>query len=195
MTVPVKALAADLDYHPGTRIARIDGTTLVDADGRTHGPFGRIVLTVPAPQAAELAPGLGVTASMRPQWAGMFAAEPDLPYLAAEIEEDAVAAWLMRTPGRADCRTLLAGYGWSAANVDRDPADVAADLSAAFARVTGTDAACTAHRWRYARCAVPQGVPFLRDGAIYACGDWLLGDRASHAHRSASALAARLSAS
>ena len=190
MSAPGKALAEGAELHRGTRIVKVSGGTLTDDAGGTHTGFDRIVLAVPAPQAAELCPELPITATMAPQWAGLFVAEPDVGYVASYPDADDATYLIHRTPGTTDCWTLLATAAWSEANLERDKADVAADLAGHFARLTGaTPTQATAHRWRYSRTVTPQGTPYLQHGSTYAIGDWLLGDTAEHAYESATALA------
>ncbi len=142
--------------------------------------LGCVVVAVPAPQAQSLlrplAPALAeeaAAAGYDPVWAGLFALE-----LAA---------------GPAT-RTVHADVAWTRANLERDRADVAADLERLLV-ADGPVFYRTAHRWRYARVAQGLGSAFGWDAALNlgAIGDWRLGPDVEDAWRSGEALGRRLS--
>jgi predicted NAD/FAD-dependent oxidoreductase len=106
-------------------------------------------------------------------------------------------------PGRevaagADTWVLHAGPAWSAANLERAPADVAPELLAAFREAAGValppHAFLAARRWRYATPDPSLAEPFLLDAdlGVGACGDWCGGPRVEGAYLSGRALAASL---
>jgi predicted NAD/FAD-dependent oxidoreductase len=115
-------------------------------------------------------------------------------------------AWVARDgakPGRevaagADTWVLHAGPAWSAANLERAPADVAPELLAAFREAAGValppHAFLAARRWRYATPDPSLAEPFLLDAdlGVGACGDWCGGPRVEGAYLSGRALAASL---
>lgn len=211
----VRDLAAGLTVHAGTRITGLGpapgGWQLTDAEGGAHGPFRRVVLAVPAPQAAELLgpraalfPALA-TVRYAPCWAALVAwPEPlPLPFDAARLEADPVLAMAARTSGRpgrpdgADCWVLHATPEWSRRHLEDAADGVAPRLLDHFLGLTGvaeTVVHLAAHRWRYALVEQPAGAAFLRDEALglALCGDWCLGPRIELAFLSGHRLAAAL---
>ena len=195
-----KPLAAGLDIRRETRVSAIEGTTL-GAGNERLGPFDRIVLAVPAPQAR----GLGAdrltipdTVTMVPVWTLLVAGGapgPEELRPTGGIVDLAVRS--LSKPGRtgADGWAVHARSDWSRENLERSPDDVAAQLLAALRTLTGWRPAGggyrRAHRWRYARTASPLGSPFVasQDGRVLAGGDWALGSDAEHAWRSGAAMA------
>lgn len=199
---------------------------LVDADGSALGTFDRVVVAVPAPQAVPLldaVPALGARAAaarLTPCWSAMVAlAEPlglDVagtfvnPAPGAGAAPDAAPAlsWIARDstkpgralpPGVAETWVLHATATWSAAHLEREPAEVAPMLLDALVRESGRAAAprvvhLAAHRWRFALPDPPLDEPCLWDDArgIGACGDWCGGPRVEGAWRSGRALAERM---
>lgn len=211
----VHDLAAGVAVHAGIRITSLahaaDGWRLGDADGAVHGPFRRVVLAVPAPQAMDL---LGVwvdrfpaLAAVRyaPCWAALVA-WPDplpLPFDAARLDVDPVLTMAARTSGRpgrpqgGDCWVLHATPEWSRRHLEDTADAVAPRLLDRFLTLTGvaeTVLHCTAHRWRHALVEQAAGAPFLRDEALglALCGDWCLGPRIELAFLSGHHLAGAL---
>lgn len=184
---------------------------LLDADGQSHGPFGRVVIAVPAPQAAALlsaAPKLAAAAAgvtMEPVWAVALAfARP----LATPVEgcfvQDSPLDWLARNrnkPGRAaspDAWVLHAGSAWSRQHLDLPAEAVIEQLRGAFAELLGCAVPeadfALAHRWLYARPAQGHQWGALADAdlGLYACGDWCLSGRVEGAWLSGQEAARRL---
>ena len=175
-----------------------------DCDGELAGPFDRVAVAIPAPQAAGLLRPHGFAneaarASMTPCWAMMLAfpeaaAAPDVIRL-----DSGPLRWITRDssrPGRAalpECWVAHAGPEWSREHLE-DPADaVLATLQDAFRTATGIEATpsyAAVHRWRYALAEWPLGVPALWDAAagLGVCGDWCLGARIEAAFLSGQAL-------
>jgi len=193
-----REIGEGFESRMGARIMAIDARTLdlTDEEGARHGGFSRVVVAIPAPQAAALLHGHGDAFAP----AGAATYEPGITLMLGGGAGDAAGAQRMTPqsgplasiirddlkPGRmagSPCHVAHACTDWAAANLERDPDAIARDLCIAFAALTGldpTDAAyCTAHRWRY--CHVARGVeaPFLisADGRIGACGDWCGADR------------------
>lgn len=212
----VRELADGLPVHCGTRIERLTrddrGTwTLIAADGTAYGPFRRVVLAVPAPQAAELLGDLAgafpplAPVRYAPCWAAMAAWEDALalPFDVARLEADPVLGMAARTgtkPGRPegpDCWVLHATPDWSRSHLETAAPDVAAALLDRFLALTGVAEHVVhldAHRWRYALVERPAGAPFLHHAALGLglCGDWCLGPRIELAFLSGHHLAAAL---
>ncbi len=190
----------------GARITAIDAHDLglTDDSGAHHGGFSRIAVAIPAPQAGELLAdhdaAFAALAGIRytPCWTLLLGGiaehtsipdriEPESGPLALVIRDDA-------RPGRpapSPCWVAHAREDWSIANLERDAEDVAEDLCAAFAALSGLDPAaagyCAAHRWRFCRPerVVPSLFLLSRDARIGACGDWAGADRSGGDARAA----------
>ena len=201
MSAVGKALADGLDLTPGVEVAEIarDGESwrLDDLSGAVHGPFDRVIVTAPAPQAARLT-GLDLSpARMVPQWTGIlaFAAPLDAPdrILGGDV---ALALRMAARPGRAAAEAWAVHMDpdWSEARVERERPEMAPVILDALAELVGPLPEAThaaAHRWRFARTATPLGRPFAQDptGTLLAGGDWALGPHAGHAVASGTAMA------
>ena len=172
---------------------------LVDDNGATHGPFNRVVVAAPAPQAVPLlssATQLAQAASqveMQPGWTLALAfAQP----LDTAVEACFVRAgdldWISRNsskPGRQglDSWILQSSTRWAMGNLDTNKQEVGNRLRAAFADVLGLDLPTPvyehAHRWLYARSPVTcnWGALAAPEKGLYVCGDWCLGGRLENA--------------
>ena len=184
---------------------------LQDTQGQLHGPFSRVVVAVPAPQATALlsaAPKLaGVVAGvqMDPTWAVALAFENPLetPLEGCFVQDDPLD-WLARNrskPGRdqvLDTWVLHASSRWSRQHIDLSKEAVIEQLSGAFAECIGccvpAPALSVAHRWLYARPAGSHEWGALADAdlGIYVCGDWCLSGRVEGAWLSGQEAARRL---
>lgn len=211
MTAIARHLSADLSLRLQTRIVRIARTSdmweLSDASVQTHGPFDHIIVSIPAPQAAELLGSHPFAAEARavpmtPCWAVLAAFEQRI-----EVEWDGAfvhgssLAWLARDsskPGRAcsaDCWVLHASPSWSAAHHEDSREVVAATLLEEFARMTPSPRPppihLDAHHWRFS--ATPLSLDrltlFDRHAGLAVCGDWLASGRIEGAFRSGVAAA------
>lgn len=181
---------------------------LVDADGQSHGPFSKVVVAVPAPQAVALlsaAPKLAsavASATMEPVWAVAlsFARALDTPVEGCFVQ-DSPLDWLARNrskPGRAvgmDSWVLHASSAWSRQHLDLPREAVIEQLRCAFAELLGCAVPeadfALAHRWLYARPAQGHQWGALADAdlGLYVCGDWCLSGRVEGAWLSGRALA------
>lgn len=206
MSALVKSLADGLDVRTGAPVAgltRADGAWIATgADGAALARAARLVLAVPAPQAAALLPGdlLGAQAGavpMNPCWTVMaaFDARPDLPDAARD--GDATLGWIARDGGKparsGETWVAQASAAWSRTNLDLSrEAAAAALLDLLRARAGGTLPGvlhADAHRWLYAQTPRPLGQGCLADPArgLVIAGDWCLGPRAEDAFRSGQA--------
>ncbi len=207
-------LGADLPIREDVRIDRLerrDDTWWTVADGgAVFGPFERVIVAAPAPQAANLlAPvpelaAVAAAAEMAPCWAVMLAFARRLPLaFGGAFVDDPLLSWIARDsdkPGRpaGERWVLHAPPAWSRAHLEDEPDAVVAAMLAAFARATGTDPGlpltARAHRWRYAQSGDGVGAPCLFDAAagLGACGDWCVGGRIEGAYLSGAAMAGRL---
>ncbi|SDT28855.1 NAD(P)/FAD-dependent oxidoreductase [Pseudomonas oryzae] len=184
---------------------------LQDADGQSHGPFSRVIIATPAPQATALlssAPKLAATvasAVMDPVWAvGLAFAKP----LATPVEgcfvQDSPLDWVARNrskPGRQaepDAWVLHASSQWTRQHLDLPREAVIEQLRCAFAELIGCAVPeadfSLAHRWLYGRPAQAHQWGALADPdlGLYACGDWCLSGRVEGAWLSGQEAARRL---
>ncbi len=184
---------------------------LIDADGQSHGPFARVIVAVPAPQAAALlsaAPKLASAvagAAMEPVWAVAlaFARPLETPVEGCFVQDNPLD-WLARNrskPGRNreyDTWVLHASSAWSRQHLDLPREAVIEQLRGAFAEVLGCAVPeaelALAHRWLYARPAQAHQWGALADAdlGLYACGDWCLSGRVEGAWLSGQEAARRL---
>ena len=205
-----RALRGSLPIELGVRIRalRDDGAawTLVSEDDRRFGPFERVVVAVPAPQAVPLldaVPGfarVAEAARLLPCHAVLpcFAEPVDVAFDAVFVEGRALG-WAARNASKPDraggeCWVLHSTAAWSEANLEAPGDDVGATLIAAFREVVGDRLPAirtvTTHRWRYARASgAAPGVQWDAEQGIGVCGDWLVGDRVEDAFLSGDRLA------
>lgn len=209
MNAPVKALCDGLDVRTQAQAAHLemDGTVRA-ADGTVFGPFDRVLVTAPAPQASHLlrpvAPVITRRAraiTFRPCWTVMAAwAEPlALPIGWHRGHAPGLLAWAgaeAGKPGRAPGErwVLQAGGSWSHANLEADKAAVIAAVLVAFAEeVAGgpvpAPALTAAHRWLYAHPERTLQEHVLVEGRFGAAGDWCGGHDVGAALTSGLALA------
>nr|WP_321983828.1 FAD-dependent oxidoreductase [uncultured Lichenicoccus sp.] len=190
--------------------------------GEQAGPFGRVVLAIPAPQAAGLLAATGHRFAgavgavvMEPCWALMLGfaerqpgadrqtLEATGPDHGADVQQpEQPFSWIARDssrpghPALPDCWVGHAGTDWSRRHLEDEPDAVSISLRDAFAHVTGIAASpihTAVHRWRFARNAAPFSQPFLRDDdGLAVCGDWCLGGKVEGAFDSGSAVAGAL---
>ncbi len=204
MTSLSRGLLEGLQLVSQTRIDSVRQTAderweLVDNAGAVHGPFNRVVVAVPAPQALPLlapAPQLAQAASqveMQPGWTLALAfAEPLDTAVDACFVRVGALDWISRNsskPGRRglDSWVLQSNPRWAMGNLDTDNAEVSRQLCAAFADVLGIDLPPPvfehAHRWLYARSPATcnWGALAAPEKGFYVCGDWCLGGRLENA--------------
>ncbi|MGV3682940.1 MAG: NAD(P)/FAD-dependent oxidoreductase [Acidovorax sp.] len=214
MTAPAAWLVQGFGHHAATqwqttvqRLQRTgDGWAIASAEqGLRAARYDRVVLAMPAPQAAALlapvAPdgaALAASARMRGSWAVMlrYAAPVAMPWDGAFVNAGPLR-WVARDsskPGRTGPETWLlhASPEWSEAHIEDSAESVTAALLAAFAALGGTPpVAATAHRWRYADTepALQQGCWWSSTLGLGVCGDWLHGGKVEGAWLSGRALA------
>ena len=184
---------------------------LLDADGQSHGAFDKVIVAVPAPQAAALlsaAPKLAAVAAgvtMEPTWAVAlaFVRPLDTPVEGC-FAQDSPLEWLARNRNKAgryalpDTWLLHASTAWSRQHLDMPAEAVIEQLRGAFAELLGCAVPeadfATAHRWLYARPTQSHQWGALADAdlGLYACGDWCLSGRVEGAWLSGQEVARRL---
>lgn len=209
MNAPVRAMAPPLGVRWEARVERLargrDGWHL-SGEGIEEGPFGALVVAVPAEQAAELLgpcnEGMAARAAATPSdpcWTVMAAFAERLPVAGDVIRDAGPIGWAARNsakPGRSgpESWVIQAGPDWSRANLEREGGEVAGELASILANSCGfapiPSLAVAAHRWRYARSgASGEGLLWDPDARLGACGDWLLGPRVECAWLSGDRLA------
>lgn len=210
---PAKRLAEGLDLRVSQRVETIlrsgeRGYHLAAEDGGAMGVFDAVIVTAPAPQAAELlqhvAPSLAARArsvEYAPCWSVMvawdeplhlgFTATTDVPGLALAVSEQA-------KPGRGDAEHWVLQFGQtrSAALLEAEPDEIIAlaldRWHDRIGRTAPDPVHAAAHRWRYARPRLPLPETCLVQDTIVAAGDWCGGQSAGAAIRSGRAAAAAL---
>jgi hypothetical protein len=211
-------LADQFDVRQGTAITALqrDGHGwLLATDGETYGPFDRVIVTAPAPQAANLlaphAPALAERArgaDYRPIMSALVTFDRPLD-LASDLqlpESDPVLEKAVRDsakPGKdpvADVWALHATQDWSQAHKNDDFDPIARALFDAFRThcpELPDPQQLIGHRWLYGQVSRPVGEDCLFDPEIGlgACGDWCLGPTAGDALLSGAAAAGRVFAS
>lgn len=217
MNAICKHLLRDTALVRATRIAGIaaddEGAwTLTDTGGACHGPFDVAIVTAPPVQAVPLlaaSPTLAAEAAraeLAPCWTWMaaFDAPTGIAFDGAFVEDSPVS-WMARNSakperdGEGETWIVQASPAWSEAQVEQDPAYVAATLEDAFRRDTGYDGPSPngmIHRWLFAYPVRNLDTPFLWDAdrQIGACGDWVRGARIEAAWQSGHALAGEIGA-
>lgn len=207
----VRGLAQSLPVQWGVRVASIAKRgpqwTLTAETGDILGHYDAVVVATPAEQAGTLldpiAPHLAAVAHAAhaaPCWAGLFAFDAPLDpgFDGAKFANHQTLGWIAcnsSKPDRSGPETWVvhANPAWSAENLEREAADIAHDLAAALAIVTGSQQKPTlqaAHRWRYAQTDIAAGSPysFNAQSRLATCGDWHLGARVELAWQSGHSL-------
>ena len=211
-------LAEALDVRQATAVSELrrEGAGwLLVADGATHGPFDRVIVTAPAPQAANLiaphTPDLADrarTAAYRPIMSALAVFDRPLEIDRDVVlpDHDAVLEKAVREsakPGRdpvADVWALHATQTWSEAHKNDAFDPIAQALFDAF-RGQLPDLPdpqqLIGHRWLYGQVTQPLGTDCLFDAdlGLGAAGDWCLGPTAGDALLSGVAAAGRVFAS
>lgn len=210
----LRPLAKGLDIRNGatvTALSAMPRACRIAFGDRTE-EFGRVILTIPAPQALRLlgadhplaAPLRAV--NMTPCLTLMAAFGPDGP-VEATPDPDGTFAQLLpdsTKPGRDQRNAAWVAHASAAVtgvNLENDMAEVTSlllpRLCARLGQSPDSVRHAATHRWRYARTAAPLGQPLLADGSgrLFLGGDWCLGPDAEHGWHSGQALAAAVLAS
>lgn len=185
------AMADQLEIRYGERVESLQ--PLLDT-------FDRVMVSIPAPEAARLVahlPSLAERAAavrMQPCWVVMAAFEERVgARFDAAFVHGSPLGWIARNTSKpkrdwkVDAWVLHATNAWSQAHVDDDPEHVGSFLMEAFEDLVraGLPRAfyATVHRWRYANADPPLAAGALDDAAsrITLCGDWCLGSRVEDA--------------
>ena len=174
-----------------------EGLVLSDADGTHEGPFDRVVVTAPAPQAAALLRAFGEPfqrlddIQYAPSYTLLAAFDAvieadDLPELAKDGDLSIACRQAARGPGRKsehDLWVVQASAAVSKENLEREREAMVPVLLRLFQEAIGSTVPqpiyAAGHRWRYGLVETPLAEPFLlsADGRIGVAGDGLLGPR------------------
>ncbi len=223
MTALPRALAEGLELSAGRHVAGLEATQggwllhhlpadmvrpgkpLPAMEPDVDGPFEAVVVTAPAPQAAELlapvAPGLAelladVVYAPCWTWLAAFAAPLDLPDVLRP--ESGPIGWAARNnakPGRdaMEAWVVQASPEWSRAHLEDDAHSIGAALRAALPAPAGVPEplAQATHRWRYSLVeqALDRPCVWDRGRGLGLAGDFCLAGRAEAAWISGRALA------
>ncbi|GAA0687125.1 FAD-dependent oxidoreductase [Marinobacterium maritimum] len=211
-----RQLLDGIPLHGQTRITELkpaeqDCWWLQDESGRYWGPYNRVIIAVPAPQAVPLlagAPDLQSAAAavrMSSAWVLLLALS-QRPRVLQAVDllegEHSVLSRVCRDsgkPGRSgEVWQLRARADWSDRHVDANPEYVAQQLLDAFVDLVEEPvqvARHRIHRWLYADVATSSGSPPLcGTGRLGVCGDWVCGQGLSAAMQSADLLTRALEA-
>lgn len=206
------ALCKGLHIENGQRVAALhetpDGVYLDFEDGARRGPFLRVIVTVPAPQAEALLP-----------------AEPELQRRLADVVMSPVWTYMAAFPERIDTSNRMSGpifhrlsrqsdpdtemnapdiwvghatRQWSEAYLEMPHALVETSMQAAVAAALGRllpePIYRAVHRWRFGLVRRPLGEPYLESasGRLLVGGDWTLGPGIGDAWASGRSMAERL---
>lgn len=214
MSAVTRHLAAGLEVVAGTRIERLEGSagrwTLVDERGARHGPFARVVITAPSPQAQALvAPHDATLAAaceavvQRPCWAAWALFDAPLPALPGVDDgwqavrlNDPRLRFVTRNqlkPGRqeqGESLSLLANLAWSETRLEESPEAIGEALLETFREALPAGvhlpapSALGAHRWLYAQpeeSGVGEADYRLSASGLALCGDGWRGPRVEDA--------------
>ncbi|SDS90015.1 hypothetical protein SAMN05216421_2433 [Halopseudomonas xinjiangensis] len=200
MTALSRHLLVGLELQSGVRIVELQRNdeqhwNLMDDGGRAYGPFDRVLVATPAPQAVPLlkaSPNLAQAAAqvrVAPCWTVALSFSQRL---ATDVEACFVRHgpldWVSRhlsKPGRsgADSWIIQSSADWATEHEATGANDVTQQLTEAFAQVLGLNLPepdqRMAHRWLYARSVEPcaWGALAAPELGLYACGDWCLSGR------------------
>lgn len=189
----VRSLSEKHHVHWSTEVTSLrsedTGWMLPTNRGTELGPFKRVIVAVPAEQAATLlAPvqadlaELAARARSRPCWSAMIAFNTPV-----EIDWDGAffeagpLLWCSRErskPNRekAEAWVLQASRDWSIEHLELTADEAGPALVSAFRELTGAPMPgfVSAHRWRYAQPEVSSPAPHIwsKNFEIGLCGDW-----------------------
>jgi predicted NAD/FAD-dependent oxidoreductase len=209
MSALPRHLARGLDIRLEVEVTSVrpEGREWIVAAGDQRLRFDRVVVTAPAPQTAVLlgpdSPLAAEIARVRldPCLTLMAALDPAAPRpFVSRADPDDPIAWIAQDsskPGRpgAACWVAQASPAWSDAHLELERDAIAERMVPLLCERLGADPGAVrhaaAHRWRYAKVAVPLGRPFARapSGTLHAGGDWCLDARVEAAWISGDAIA------
>lgn len=174
-----------------------EGHVLSDKDGNHHGPFDKVVVTAPAPQALNLLQTFGEgfqrlgEISYAPSYTLLAAFDkpldlPDVPELGETSQLAMACRQSARGPDRGsdhDLWVVQASASYSSEHIERERNAMVPVLLRLFQDEMGVDVPQpiygAGHRWRYALVEEALGEPYLlsADGTLGVAGDGMLGPR------------------
>ncbi|WP_181704698.1 NAD(P)/FAD-dependent oxidoreductase [Chthonobacter rhizosphaerae] len=188
-----------------TAIHQMEGAlTLSFEDGTSAPGFDRVVVAVPAPQAAALVRPFGAPferiadAAMAPCWTLILALSAPFDPGFDVARDRGPLQWIACSgtkPGRqGETIVAQANPAWSREHLEQDAESIRDELLRLLEEAVGPMPARTheaVHRWRYALVEKAVGETFLLspDGRIGVCGDWLIAPRVESAWASGDGLA------
>lgn len=185
---------------------------LLHGDQQSQGTgFDRVIVALPAPQAAEVVASVAdlrealIGWDYRACWSVMatLSAPLSTDWNAAFINSGSIR-WLARNgtkPQRSplpESLVIHATFDWTESHLDLSPAEVAQQLLTEAASAVGlpplSATQLSAHRWLYAipEHSAPQAALVNCDRSVIACGDWAGGPRIEGAFLSGMAAAGRV---
>lgn len=194
MSALTRNLLGDINTHFACEIRALshdsNGWLLHDQHEQAHGPFQRLIVAIPAPQAEVLlrncAPELAEQAAgveMQPVWmVALGFKQPIALTNNLELLNNQAIAEVIHTPPSTEhpMQTLMlrASDQWSTQHVEDQREQVIDALTASFATLLDnplpTADSVFAHRWLYALGALPKASTQLADvqRGLYIAGDW-----------------------
>lgn len=174
-----------------------EGYVLSDRDGVHQGPFDKVIVTAPSPQAAHLLQAFGdpfgrlSAVSYAPSYTLLAAFDvpldlPNMPALGTDSQLASACRQSARAPGREsekDLWVVQASAEFSAANIEREREAMVPVLLRLFQEEMGVAVPqpvyAAGHRWLYALVREALGEPYLlsADGTLGVAGDGMLGPR------------------
>ncbi len=210
-----KHLAREIEIHKQKRVGEIlqdgPGWDLLDDEGASLGQFDRVIVAIPAEQAAlllhreaELVKQIH-DVGFQPCWSVMAGFEQPLTdQWVGAFPQASSLAWIARNstkPGRNGAfehLVLHANADWSSEKEGSKPDAVAEELLLEFWRVSGIAPSAAsdlnAHWWKYSTPTQRQtdGCYLNSTKTIAVCGDWAFNGRVEGAFLSGSAAAGRI---
>ncbi len=210
MDTIVAAWSAGLDLRLGCRVTGLqstgDGTWLTMDDGREQGPFGHVILALPAPVARHLLPADSVlhlhagAAIMKSCYALMVGLnDPVDPGFDAALVKHAPISWVSFAASRPGHKgppgiVALSANAWADAQQGRPLADIQDTLLQALSDLCGRPlrpVLAALHHWPHANSdPVRQDQPLIdTKNRIALCGDWVRQGRVEAAFLSGAQIA------
>ena len=196
MNAMVRHLSDQHQVHWSVQVTALQpgeqGWMITANEGQEFGPYKRLLVAIPAEQAAILLRDVdddlaerAARAKSKPCWSVMCAfADPVQVDWDGAVVEDNALQWCSRDrskPGResAEAWVLHASRDWSLTHVEGDADEVATALVNSFRAITNAPMPgyMAAHRWRYAQPEIcsPASHLWNEDVSLGLCGDWFGG--------------------
>lgn len=178
MNAIAKALADDLPVFRSTRIIKIKDHYLYTEDGKNHGPYSRIILSIPAPQIPDIYPparDMAEKTAFNPCRSLLltFKNKPDDHVFHQDFVESVIAQKSKPRRGSEHSYVIHSTPQWAKAHIDL-PNDEAKDVMLAAMTIDSDHLIhVQAHGWRFANACKTFGASFMEvDDLVSCCGDW-----------------------